>query len=77
MVSHFDVVSIKDLLTKVAAEKEKLVSYGTNFKLFGYESTYTVINYGDTFLVIIIFIAMFLVYNALYFILNKIHKFKG
>ena len=65
MISHFDVLPFKALIDERVKEKVVTESYSDNFDLFGYESTLVLVNYGDIWLMLIIFISFYLIYKTI------------
>lgn len=73
MVSHFDLIPFKDQIYELVQTDSVTNSYGVNFENFGYESTLALVNYGDAFLIILIFLASYLAYLLLSVILKKLN----
>lgn len=76
MVSHFDFIPIKDEIYDLVRSDTEANNYGGNFELLGYESTLSLVNYGDAILSIISFASFMVISKMIHFALKKINKLK-
>ena len=75
MVSHFDFIPFKDQIYDLVQNDADITNYGGNFELFGYETTLSLINFGDAFLAIFSFIVFMIISKVIALILKKLKRF--
>ncbi|CDW84828.1 UNKNOWN [Stylonychia lemnae] len=77
MASHFDMIPFKDAIyQKIYEEEVTFIPINYNFSLYGYDSQLCLLNLADVYLVIIIFIAYYIVFRVLDYVLTKITRWK-
>ena len=74
MVSHFDFIPFKDQIYDLVSTDAVVDTYGGNFDLFGYESTLALVNYGDIWLSILMFLGFCLLSKLMVILLKKLQK---